>query len=175
MTDRGSDRPNDPMQAMMAQFRAMAEQFAALSTGRIPSGGSTPSGSGRGPARSDDGDAPMPTGLRGVPPLPGALTAAQLRSVSSAIASQRSQIHSMRTQLEAFDQQLEVLESIVAPLVRWSQTWATTEQLFAPGLGRARADDDDPAPDGPDPVIPSDDPPDRPPAGEGDKDGGAGR
>lgn len=129
------------MQAMMAQFRAMAEQFAALSTGRIPTGGSSATGAGRGQARSDDGEAAMPNGLRGVPPLPGALTAAQLRSVSSAIASQRSQIHSMRTQLEAFDQQLEVLESIVAPLVRWSQTWATTEQLFTPGLGRSRTED----------------------------------
>ncbi len=118
MTDERERGPNptDPMQSFLGQLRSMAEQFSTLGPGAFPFAG-TP------------GDRPRTTSL---PPLPGSLTAAQLRAIAASVAAQRSAIAAMTEQLGAFDSQLEVLESIIAPLVRWSQTWADAEKTFTP-------------------------------------------
>ncbi len=61
-------------------------------------------------------------------PLPGALSAAQLRSVAESVAAQRRSIEALQAQLSAFDEQLAVLEQILSPLAQWSSTWAELEQ-----------------------------------------------
>ena len=62
-------------------------------------------------------------------PLPGAISAAQLNAVSSALAAQRSSIAALQAQLTAFDEQLEALEGILGPLAEWSKKWAEFERL----------------------------------------------
>jgi hypothetical protein len=66
--------------------------------------------------------------LPALPSPPGALSAAQLRSISEAVRAQRRQLEAMRAQLSAFDQQLAVFERILDPLVEWSATWAKLEE-----------------------------------------------
>jgi hypothetical protein len=66
--------------------------------------------------------------LRGLP-LPGALSAAQLRSIASGVAAQRSSIAALQAQLVVFDEQLAALEEIIGPLAEWSKTWADFERL----------------------------------------------
>ena len=61
-------------------------------------------------------------------PLPGALSAAQLRSIAESVAAQRRSIEALQAQLSAFDGQLAVLEQILSPLAEWSSTWAELEQ-----------------------------------------------
>ena len=61
-------------------------------------------------------------------PLPGALSAAQLRSIAESVAAQRRSIEALQAQLSAFDEQLAVLEQILGPLAKWSSTWAELEQ-----------------------------------------------
>ena len=70
---------------------------------------------------------PVPS-LRGLP-LPGALSAAQLHSIASAVAAQRSSIAALQAQLVVFDEQLAALEEIIGPLAEWSKTWAQFERL----------------------------------------------
>jgi hypothetical protein len=118
--------PSDPVQFFFAQLRGMSEQLAGL--GRIAEA------------------APVPAALRSVPsaipgasqlpPMPGALTAAQLNAIRSAVRSQRSSVQALQAQLSAFDEQLGVLESIIAPLAQWSSTWADVERSVLP---RAKA------------------------------------
>jgi hypothetical protein len=74
---------------------------------------------------------PMMPGL----PMPGALSAKELKSISSNIKAQRQSIQALQAQLTAFDQQLEVLEGILGPLSEWSGRWAELEQLLI-NLGR---------------------------------------
>lgn len=75
----------------------------------------------------------IPAGL----PLPGALSAAQLTSITSSIAAQRRSIQALQAQLSAFDEQLAVLERILGPLTAWSGTWADLEKrLLNLGLGQ---------------------------------------
>ena len=74
---------------------------------------------------------PMMPGL----PMPGALSAKELKSISSNIKAQRQSIQALQAQLTAFDQQLEVLEGILGPLAEWSGRWAELEQLLI-NLGR---------------------------------------
>ena len=62
-------------------------------------------------------------------PLPGAISAAQLNSIASALAAQRSSIAALQAQLTAFDEQLEALEGILGPLAEWSKKWAEFERL----------------------------------------------
>jgi len=62
-------------------------------------------------------------------PLPGAISAAQLNAISSALAAQRSSIAALQAQLTAFDEQLAALEGILGPLAEWSKTWAEFEAL----------------------------------------------
>jgi hypothetical protein len=61
-------------------------------------------------------------------PLPGALSATQLRSIAESVAAQRRSIEALQAQLTAFDGQLAVLEQILGPLAEWSGTWADLEQ-----------------------------------------------
>ena len=65
-------------------------------------------------------------GLRNLP-VPGALTAAQLKSIATAVTAQRRSIEALKTQLTAFDEQLAVLERILGPLTDWSAKWAQVE------------------------------------------------
>jgi hypothetical protein len=62
-------------------------------------------------------------------PLPGAISAAQLNAIASALAAQRASIAALQAQLTAFDEQLATLEGILGPLVEWSKTWAEFEGL----------------------------------------------
>lgn len=61
-------------------------------------------------------------------PLPGALSAAQMASITDSIAAQRRSIEALKAQLSSFDEQLEMLENILGPLAQWSRTWADLEQ-----------------------------------------------
>ena len=61
-------------------------------------------------------------------PLPGALPAAQLKSIAESVAAQRRSIEALQAQLSAFDGQLAVLEQILSPLAQWSSAWAELEQ-----------------------------------------------
>jgi hypothetical protein len=66
----------------------------------------------------------------GTPMLPGALSAAQMASITDSIAAQRRSIETLKTQLTAFDEQLAVLEKLLGPLAQWSKSWADLEQGF---------------------------------------------
>ena len=61
-------------------------------------------------------------------PLPGALSAAQTKSITDSIAAQRRSIAALRAQLSSYDEQLAALEQILGPLSEWSRTWADLEQ-----------------------------------------------
>lgn len=85
------------------------------------------------------------TGLRGrfpaspgLPPLPGALSAAQLTSIQDTIAAQRRSIEALQAQLSAFDEQLAVLEQMLGPFTEWSKNWADLEQRLL-NFGRGPA------------------------------------
>lgn len=70
-------------------------------------------------------------------PLPGAISAAQLNVIASALAAQRSSIAALQAQLTAFDEQLEALEGVLGPLAEWSKKWAEFERLvMKPGSGQ---------------------------------------
>ena len=69
-------------------------------------------------------------------PLPGALSAVQLKSIAESVAAQRRSIEALQAQLSAFDGQLAVLEQILSPLAQWSSTWAELEQRLL-SMGRA--------------------------------------
>ena len=71
----------------------------------------------------------------GPPGLPGALSAAQMKSITDSIAAQRRSIKTLQGQLSAFDQQLAALENFLGPLAQWSRSWADVEQQFL-NLGR---------------------------------------
>jgi hypothetical protein len=71
----------------------------------------------------------------GLPALPGALSAAQMKSITDSIAAQRRSIEALQAQLSAFDEQLAVLENMLGPLAKWSGTWADLEQRFL-NMGR---------------------------------------
>ena len=68
-------------------------------------------------------------------PLPGTLSAAQLRSIADSIGAQRRSIEALKAQLSSFDEQLAVLEQILGPLAQWSNKLAELEQLLL-SLGR---------------------------------------
>ena len=82
---------------------------------------------------------PVPTlpAMPGMTPLPmlpppGALSAAQLSAMTSAVAAQRSSAEGLQGQLRAFDEQLQVLEQILVPLAEWSRSWADMERRMMP-------------------------------------------
>jgi hypothetical protein len=68
-------------------------------------------------------------------PLPGALSAAQVKSLTDSIASQRRSIEALKAQLSAFDEQLTTLEQLLGPLAEWSRAWADVEARLL-NLGR---------------------------------------
>jgi hypothetical protein len=73
--------------------------------------------------------------LPALPPMlppPGALSAAQLSAMTSAVAAQRGSIEGLQSQLRAFDEQLQVLEQILVPLAEWSRSWADMERRMIP-------------------------------------------
>jgi hypothetical protein len=82
----------------------------------------------------------------GALPLPGTISAAQLKSISDAIAAQRRSIEALKGQLSAFDQQLAVLEQILDPLAQWSGKWAELEERLLSAhrspKGEAHPDED---------------------------------
>jgi hypothetical protein len=69
-------------------------------------------------------------------PLPGSLSAAQLKTIADSIAAQRRSIEALKAQLTSFDEQLVVLEQILGPLAEWSSKWAELEHRLV-NLGRA--------------------------------------
>jgi hypothetical protein len=75
--------------------------------------------------------------VHGTTGLPGALSEAQMTSITDAIAAQRRSIESLKAQLSAFDEQLAVLEGILGPLAQWSSTWADLEQQLL-NMGRPK-------------------------------------
>lgn len=68
-------------------------------------------------------------------PLPGAMSAAELTSITDSIAAQRRSVQALQAQLSAFDEQLAALEQILGPMAEWSRTWAEFEQRLL-NLGR---------------------------------------
>ncbi|MFC5137537.1 hypothetical protein ACFPK1_04785 [Actinomycetospora rhizophila] len=80
-------------------------------------------------------------GLPEVATHPGAMSAAQLGAMRSAIQAQRDAVAAMQSQLAAFDEQLEVLQRLLVPLAEWSATWARLESRVVPG-GRPAKDAD---------------------------------
>lgn len=74
-------------------------------------------------------------GLPGIT-RPGALSAAQMASITSAIAAQRATIAALQTQLVAFDEQLAVLEQLLDPLSKMAGTWAALERGVLGGDSR---------------------------------------
>lgn len=106
-----------PLFDFIAQLRRMADQLDMTKSLGI----SVPS-------------MPAMPGLSPLPmlPPPGALSAAQLSAMTSAVAAQRGSIVGLVAQLQAFDEQLDVLERILGPLAEWSRTWAEMERSVLP-------------------------------------------
>lgn len=63
---------------------------------------------------------------------PGAMSAAQLGAIRSALQAQRDAVAAMQSQLTAFDEQLQVLQRLLVPLAEWSATWARLEERVVP-------------------------------------------
>ncbi|MGD0376227.1 MAG: hypothetical protein ABSB01_16770 [Streptosporangiaceae bacterium] len=112
-------------QEVMAQLRNLNDRLAGL-TGL---GASLPT-------------LPSLTSLPGLKnlPVPGAMTAAQLKSIATTVAAQRSSIDALKNQLTSFDEQLGLLERILGPLADWSSKWAQVEDRLMklhpePGTG----------------------------------------
>jgi hypothetical protein len=112
MTDEQGTSEGSPgfIQPWVAQLRKITEELAGM-TGLSESLFSQP--------------VPSLPGL----PLPGAISAAQVNAIASALAAQRSSIAALQAQLTAFDEQLETLEGILGPLAEWSKKWAEFERL----------------------------------------------
>ena len=124
MTDEQGTSEGSPgfIQPWMAQLRKITEELAGM-TGLSESLFAQPLSS-----------------LPGMP-LPGAVSAAQLNALASALAAQRSSIAALQAQLTAFDEQLEALEGFLGPLAEWSKKWAEFERLVTKARG-------DPGPNG---------------------------
>lgn len=115
-TPGGGGIPN-PWGEFINQLQSMAERM------------STPAAFGA--AMPTPGNVALPRML----PPPGALSAAQLTTMSSTVAAQRSGIQALQDQLRAFDEQLAVLEQILGPLTEWSTKWADLERsVLPPGM-----------------------------------------
>ena len=107
----------------VSQLRGFTDRARGLAAGAVPGGFSLPR----------------------LPSPPGAMSAAQLRAIDSAVKGQRRQIQGMIGQLQAFDEQLAVFERLLDPLVEWSATWARLEESVA---DLVRGPGPDTAPDG---------------------------
>ena len=124
----------DPMQVFFNQLRGVTEQLAGL--GKMADALPIPSA-----LKSIHSVQNLP-GLPAMPPMPGALTSAQLGAIAKTVSAQRTSVQAMQGQLGALDEQLGVLESILAPLVQWSTTWASVEKKLGPRSGAAAEDAD---------------------------------
>ncbi|MGY1727342.1 hypothetical protein ACI79J_10260 [Geodermatophilus sp. SYSU D01062] len=118
------DRPRDgglvarSVEEFVAQLRGFTDRATRLAAGAVPSGFSLPR----------------------LPSPPGAMSAAQVRSIASSVRAQRQLVEGLMGQLQAFDEQLAVFERILEPLVEWSGTWARLEESLADVLRRSPAD-----------------------------------
>ncbi|GAA4933827.1 hypothetical protein EV188_102638 [Actinomycetospora succinea] len=74
---------------------------------------------------------------------PGAMSAAQLGAMRTAIQAQRDAVAAMQSQLAAFDEQLQVLQRLLVPLAEWSATWARLESQVVPGSRSSSSDGDE--------------------------------
>jgi hypothetical protein len=63
---------------------------------------------------------------------PGAMSAAQLGAIRSALKAQRDAVAAMQSHLTAFDEQLQVLQRLLVPMAEWSATWARLEERVIP-------------------------------------------
>ena len=81
------------------------------------------------------GSPPSAAGAPGLPPLPGAFSAAQMTAIADSIAEQRQSIAALKAQLSVYDEQLAVLEQALGPFTEWSKTWADFEQQLL-NMGR---------------------------------------
>jgi hypothetical protein len=111
-------RVSRSIEEFVTQLRGFTDRARGLAAGAVPGGFSLPR----------------------LPSPPGAMSAAQLRAIDSAVKGQRRQIQGMVAQLQAFDEQLAVFERLLDPLVEWSATWARLEGAVAdfvrvPGTG----------------------------------------
>ena len=93
----------------VSQLRGFTDRARGVAAGAVPGGFSLPR----------------------LPSPPGAMSAAQLKAIDSAVKGQRRQIQAMVAQLQAFDEQLAVFERLLEPLVEWSGTWARLEESVA--------------------------------------------
>ncbi len=116
------------VEEFVAQLRGFTDRATRLAAGAVPSGLSLPR----------------------LPSPPGAMSAAQVRSIAASVAAQRQLIQGLDAQLQAFDEQLAVFERILEPLVEWSSTWARLEESFADVVRRTPLDrPTDPGPQAP--------------------------
>jgi len=122
------DGPPGPMHEFVNQLRRMTAYMEGLIKLGVPL-----------PVQSS-----VPS-IAGVP-LPGALSAKELKSIATTVAAQRRSIQAMQAQLSAFDEQLGVLEGILGPLAEWSGRWADIEGMMVkmgrlPTGGQAKSDE----------------------------------
>jgi hypothetical protein len=74
---------------------------------------------------------------------PGAMSAAQLGAIRSALQAQRDAVGAMQSQLTAFDEQLQVLQRLLVPLAEWSASWARLEERVVPTATEEGSPDED--------------------------------
>ena len=123
------DRPRDgglvarSVEEFVTQLRGVTDRATRLAAGAVPAGLSLPR----------------------LPSPPGAMSAAQVRSIAASVTAQRQLIGGLVAQLQAFDEQLAVFERILEPLVEWSSTWARLEESFADIVRRSPTDREPPA------------------------------
>ena len=106
-----------PVQQFVAQLRRMTADLESLT--------------GLGGPLPPRAAIPLMPGL----PMPGALSAKELKSIATNVTAQRRSIQALQVQLTAFEEQLGVLEGILGPLAEWSSRWAELEGLMV-NLGR---------------------------------------
>jgi hypothetical protein len=106
------------VEEFVAQLRGFTDRARGLASGAVPSGLSLPR----------------------LPSPPGAMSAAQVGAVASAVRGQRQLITGLIGQLQAFDEQLAVFERVLEPVEEWSRTWARLEQSFGDVLRRPPSD-----------------------------------
>ena len=117
-TPRDGGRVARTVEEFVTQLRGFTDRATRLAAGAVPSGLSLPR----------------------LPSPPGAMSAAQVRSIAASVKAQRQLVEGLVGQLQAFDEQLAVFERILDPLVEWSSTWARLEESFADVVRRAPTD-----------------------------------
>ena len=117
-THRDGGRVARTVEEFVTQLRGFTDRATRLAAGAVPSGLSLPR----------------------LPSPPGAMSAAQVRSIAASVKAQRQLVEGLVGQLQAFDEQLAVFERILDPLVEWSSTWARLEESFADVVRRPPPD-----------------------------------